>query len=519
MKFVFALLGRQPRLFCLAFLLPLVSFANSIAVGEQVTYTISGILPPGSSNHPDVADGEIFAMTLQIDLAVPDANPNDATEGRYANVSFGKIVFSGGYEIDGFADYSTVIANNQFNSPIDAVSYSSQGSLGFLITVANDQVNPLATDELPGIGFSMTTDVRADFYSDIDCFRILRSEGDISFTYGEDLGTTFTVSKSQIVPNTLIRVTGVLPPGSSDASDYVNDGESFEAMFFADRFTVDQNSDSTFGRYDAAVMRGHIEFSGGFFRELPTRQQAVGVRNNLGVWSDGIFLYSPSNPPDQPNSSAYLGVINDDSSLIESIAFPQPGLMYSHSVAADSPSQNNLSMILSDGENVIDFRASEATQLSIEFEDLARVPGQYLIARGVQVSGDEQSLAESDNIDLVAQRRANDLQARVFFEFSSISPLRNPLCLSFKLEGSVFARRLVNQNIDLFNYETEAWEQVDTRAASRFSDSTAEVDAIGDLSRYIEPTTLEVRARVRYESASQRQRFSASVDQATWTIY
>lgn len=145
-------------------------------------------------------------------------------------------------------------------------------------------------------------------------------------------------------------------------------------------------------------------------------------------------------------------------------------------------------------------------------------PDSFDVVNGTYVAGGLAELSESDNADLGARRSNTDIQSRVFVEVKSTSPVASPTLLSFTLEASVFARTNVVQSIDLFNYTTNSWEEIDTRNASRFSDSTATVEATGDLSRFVEPGTMCIEARARYQSPVIRQRFTANIDQMIWMI-
>ncbi len=146
------------------------------------------------------------------------------------------------------------------------------------------------------------------------------------------------------------------------------------------------------------------------------------------------------------------------------------------------------------------------------------VPDSLSVTRGTSVSGGVAELAESDNADLALQRATADIQSRTEFEVKSISPVATPASLEVTLEGAVFARSQVNQTIELFDYVAAAWEQVDTRAATRFMDSTVTIEATGDLSRFVEPGTMYIEARIRYQSTNPRQQFSSNTDQFIWTI-
>ena len=111
------------------------------------------------------------------------------------------------------------------------------------------------------------------------------------------------------------------------------------------------------------------------------------------------------------------------------------------------------------------------------------------VTRGTHVSGGLAELAESDNVDLVARRNTSDISSRVFLELKASTLNQNPTSLDFLLEGSVFARSTVVQSIDLFDYATGAWEEVDSRDATRFTDSEITAMPGGDLTRFIEPGT------------------------------
>ena len=149
---------------------------------------------------------------------------------------------------------------------------------------------------------------------------------------------------------------------------------------------------------------------------------------------------------------------------------------------------------------------------------LVVVPSEINVRRGTLVSGNYVELVESDDADLSIRRAVSDTQSRTEFEVKAVSPIASPSLLEVTLEGSVFARSEVEQTIELFDYVAGAWEQFDTRAATRFTDSTVTVAATGDLSRFVETGTMCLQARIRYQSINPRQRFASNTDQFIWTI-
>ncbi|MEM7453003.1 MAG: discoidin domain-containing protein [Planctomycetota bacterium] len=138
--------------------------------------------------------------------------------------------------------------------------------------------------------------------------------------------------------------------------------------------------------------------------------------------------------------------------------------------------------------------------------------------RGEFVSGGVLDIAASDNTDYTMQRNSFDIQSRTEFEVESVSPVADPSQMSITFEGSVFARSAVTQSVELFNYDAQNWELVDSRNASRFSDTATVIGVNGDLSRFVEPGSLTIEARVRYRSVNPRQQFSSNTDQFIWTI-
>ncbi len=145
-------------------------------------------------------------------------------------------------------------------------------------------------------------------------------------------------------------------------------------------------------------------------------------------------------------------------------------------------------------------------------------PQSFLVTRGTYASGGLPELTNSDNADLSIRRASADIQSRTEFEVKSFSTVANPSSMEVTLEGAVFARSQVNQIIELFNYLTQTWEQVDSRAASRLTDATVTVAATGNLARFVENGTRCIEARIRYQSVNPRQQFSSNTDQFFWTI-
>ena len=144
---------------------------------------------------------------------------------------------------------------------------------------------------------------------------------------------------------------------------------------------------------------------------------------------------------------------------------------------------------------------------------------EFGIPNGQLVSGGLFEIDESDNLDLVARRSNADLQSRIVIEANTTSPVSNPREMQLIFEGAVFARGVINQSIDLFDYRTQQWEEIDSRAAARFSDRVLTISPMGQLDRFLEPGSRKVMVRCRFQSPSQRQQFALHLDQLVIRIH
>ncbi|MEM7456387.1 MAG: hypothetical protein AAF456_18725 [Planctomycetota bacterium] len=165
---------------------------------------------------------------------------------------------------------------------------------------------------------------------------------------------------------------------------------------------------------------------------------------------------------------------------------------------------------------ISDFTGDKILIVTPEPEQIA--PSSVVVTRGQHIAGGNTALHKSDNVDLSISRSSFDVQSRTEFEIKAVSPVALPTSFEVLLEGAVFARSPVNQTIELFDYDAATWEVVDARAAMRLSDSIAEIVVQGDPSRFVEPGTNCIEARIRYQSVNGRQQFSSNTDQFLWLI-
>lgn len=148
------------------------------------------------------------------------------------------------------------------------------------------------------------------------------------------------------------------------------------------------------------------------------------------------------------------------------------------------------------------------------------VPESFNLVNGVLDSVDPLAeLSMSDNDDLRASRDQFAIGARVIYEVGVTSPNDMPAGMDLTIEESIFARGAVNRTIQLFNYDTAAFETVDAQLANQgFGDRTDVISVTGDPSRFVEAGTGAVLARVRYDGPVPRAAFTCNVDNIFITI-
>ena len=120
----------------------------------------------------------------------------------------------------------------------------------------------------------------------------------------------------------------------------------------------------------------------------------------------------------------------------------------------------------------------------------------FTALRGIHIGGTVEDLSASDNVDVSVQRNPIQATGIVELEVTSISPVENPTFFDFTLEASAFFRSSLIQSIEFWDYDAGTWVEVDSRDASRFTDSVAVAVGTGDVSRFVEPGTGEVKTRI-----------------------
>ena len=147
-------------------------------------------------------------------------------------------------------------------------------------------------------------------------------------------------------------------------------------------------------------------------------------------------------------------------------------------------------------------------------------PNSFLIVRGALNGGGLTDLFVSDDMKLDVRAGLTLFLGEPPLQVVVVgtSPVGTPSELRFLLEASVNTPGLT-QSVQLFNYDTSLYEEVDFSVPG-FSDASAVVVITTNPERYVQVGTREMRAKVVYRQVgfTLLWPWSASLDQAVWTI-
>jgi hypothetical protein len=141
-------------------------------------------------------------------------------------------------------------------------------------------------------------------------------------------------------------------------------------------------------------------------------------------------------------------------------------------------------------------------------------PGSFTIESGSLLSGGLSSLLASDDDWLTML--TTHFATPITVTFDAVSPSATASSMTFKLETHVTAAS-AQQSVELFDFNANEWVLLDSRATTT-SDQTVTVSPSSP-SRFVQPGTKTVRARIKWQSSARTQRsWQAKVDLASWTI-
>ena len=147
-------------------------------------------------------------------------------------------------------------------------------------------------------------------------------------------------------------------------------------------------------------------------------------------------------------------------------------------------------------------------------------PSDYTIIRGKYLFGELADLFYSDDsrLKIEAGIVLSVIEPPVWLIVEGTSPTESPYGLSFTLEAKANIPG-ISQKIELYNYVTEEFEEIDTRDATT-TDSIVEIPISGDKSRFIDPQNLEMKAQLTWIPSGPivMWPFNIEIDQSIWTV-
>jgi hypothetical protein len=145
-------------------------------------------------------------------------------------------------------------------------------------------------------------------------------------------------------------------------------------------------------------------------------------------------------------------------------------------------------------------------------------PTSYTVVEGTENVHDLNALLLSDDVWLPVVGNYLNVQT-VAIEYVATAPNMTVNRLSFILEcHSIDTTRL--RYIDLWNYNTSSWEQIGSSLGT-FNDSTFKVDVTTDPTRFIDPSTRQMKARTRMLSLAALKAFlslTEYIDRTVWEL-
>ena len=149
------------------------------------------------------------------------------------------------------------------------------------------------------------------------------------------------------------------------------------------------------------------------------------------------------------------------------------------------------------------------------------LPSDYDIFRGKNISGGLSDLYYSDNSYLVIEPGfvVSEFEPPVWLRIVGKSSTSDPSKLSFTLESHTTRSGKISQTIELYNYDSEDYEIVDSRQASP-SDLVVEIVISSNPSRFIDSSSLEMEAQIKYIQTGPVVGFPwwIKFDQTIWKI-
>ena len=148
------------------------------------------------------------------------------------------------------------------------------------------------------------------------------------------------------------------------------------------------------------------------------------------------------------------------------------------------------------------------------------LPESYEIVRGQHLAGGLEDLFQSDDarLDVRLGFAISSAEPPVWIETEGIAPSATPSALWMVCEAKADTVGLT-QKMELLNVDTQQYEEIDAGPATT-TDSVAQVKVTGDPSRFVDPDSLKIKARLTWKAYGPVTLFpwQVGLDQAVWVV-
>ncbi|MCH7905619.1 MAG: PD40 domain-containing protein [Armatimonadetes bacterium] len=190
---------------------------------------------------------------------------------------------------------------------------------------------------------------------------------------------------------------------------------------------------------------------------------------------------------------------------------------------SDRDGDHEIYIMNADGTGAIQLTNNAAFDGQPSFQTLHSTvipPDSFSLFRGILIAGGLSDLFSSDNLRMFVRPgiTLNQAERQVQLIVVGTAPTETPTVLRFRVEAHASINN-IGQWIDLWNYDTNSYEQVDFMIATT-ADSVVEVTITTDPSRFIENGTLAMQARVSYKEVGIVLSYPWLIilDQTVWVV-
>ena len=303
-----------------------------------------------------------------------------------------------------------------------------------------------------------------------------------------------------------------VPVGGGDRGDPPTDGDGSGACFLTDN--VDGNSDVDSGN------------------TILTSPVINGTSVDPGFLVLSYWRWYSNVSGDSPNQDTFVvQVSNNNGASWTDLETVGPGGVevqggwYRRVAKLDMFTPSNQMRVRFIASDIDPGSVVEAAVDGVEFKLLRCQRSEEIVAEafnlvsGTKSAGTIESADASDNQYLCFRAGRVQLQgisARIDFE--ATSPSIDPAQIQMVLEAKVNQSGIVRQQIEAFNFVTNAFELVDSRNASNNVDNSVTVAFSGDPSRFVDPDSGLMRTRLTFVGIRTRFNSEACIDQLIWRV-